>query len=68
MAAGTWLAWIVAPKPVILRLEDIKEKRFRSLDTFSQTILQRLLQTRELQNYHAAVRGEAKKIPTRITH
>ena len=61
MAAGTWLAWIVAPKPVILRLEDIKEKRFRSLDTFSQTILQRLLQTRELQNYHAAVREKLRE-------
>lgn len=61
MAPGTWLAWIVAPKSVILRLEDIKEKRFRSLDTFSQTILQRLLQTRELQNYHAAVREKLRE-------
>lgn len=61
MAAGTWLAWIVAPKSVILRLEDIKEKRFRSLDTLSQTILLKLLQTGELQAYHNSVREKLKE-------
>ena len=56
MAAGTWLSWIVAPKSVILRLEDIKEKRFRTIDILSQKILLHLLETGELQNYHDSVR------------
>ena len=61
MAAGTWLSWIVAPKSVILRLEDIKEKRFRTIHILSQKILLHLLETGELQNYHDSVREKIRE-------
>ena len=61
MAAGTWLSWIVAPKSVILRLEDIKEKRFRTIHILSQKNLLHLLETGELQNYHDSVREKIRE-------
>lgn len=61
MAPGTWLSWIVADPRIILRLEDIKEKRFRSLDVLSQLILYRILEDGSLDKYHRSVNQKLRE-------